>query len=165
MKALALTIAVKVGSVLVGLCALILGGIMLIRFFMLYPSNKKFERMGKETTAVIVGGREHHSIDNVNGAWIEHSPTPIVEYFDSFRGEKVRRMVEPTIRIRFPNKIFPTEPIKVQYTEKKVRISDERYVNISHYTGKRHGITAIICGIDLFACFVSLVCSIVSPGA
>lgn len=159
-----MTIAVEAVSVLVGLCALILGGIMLLRFLMLYPSNKKFERMGQETTAVIVGGRKHHSIDDVTGAWIEHSPTPIVEYYDSFRGEKVQRMIEPTIRICFPNKKFPDEPIKVQYTEKKVRISDERYVNISHYSGKRQGITAIICGIVLFACFVLLVCSIVSSG-
>lgn len=164
MKALAVTIAVETGSVLVGLCALILGAIMLLRFLMLYPSNKKFESVGKETTAVIVGGRIHYSVDDVTGAWIERSPIPIVDYFDSFRGEKVQRMIEPTIRIRFPNKKFPDELIKVQYTEKKVRISDERYVNVSDYSGKRQGITALICGIVLFTCFVLLVCSIVSSG-
>lgn len=147
-------IQLQIVSALVGTGAGLLGMFMLIGFLVKYFSNRQFKKVGRVTTGIIVG-------ENCHSGESGSSYVPVVEYYDTFKGEIVQREIETTVLHSLKRGKYPTHPIQVQYTEKKVRLWDERYVRVPRYSGKREGITALICGIVMAICYVLLIVALV----
>lgn len=139
------------------LCALVGGFAALVRFLSLYLSDRSFEKVGRLTTGVKVDEKVHPG-DKDSIGWTDH----IIEYFDTFQNKAVHRADPNPLRIRYP---AVGESFIVQYTESKVRIYDKRYLDVKAYSGKKSGITVLICAVVfLISCVLLPIIIMSHPG-
>ena len=122
-----------------------------------------FKNETKETEATIVAFMNR-------GVGLETSVQPIIEYYNIFTGQTVRKEMF-TSGLQAPKDYDSDNPktgnvklgerVKVQYTNKKVRVIDERFVSPDKFKLSRYIIPLIVCAALAFSGFVLLVFSIV----
>ena len=125
-----------------------------------------FKNETKETEATVVSFviRGLGTPDNPT------SVTPVIEYYNVFAGQTVRKEMFNS-GLKAPKDYESDNPtmgnikhgdcVKVQYTNKKVRVIDERFVSPDKFKLSRYIIPLIVCAALAFSGFVLLVFSIV----
>ena len=124
----------------------------------------------KITEAVVLGYKGYFHIDSdIGAAWSSYHP--VVEYYNEFLNEKVTKQIvgsgfDYDVNHNKKNESHDTqckveagEKVKIEYTKKRVRVIDERFIKHNRYNVLRYIIPPII---GLFVVLLSFVLLIIS---
>lgn len=124
-----------------------------------------FQKETKETSATVVGFITR-GLDTPDDP---QSANPIIEYYNAFSGQTVRKEMFNSGMIAQKDAVFKKqkkaivtvgERVTVQYTKKKVRVIDPRSVSPNTYKLSRYIMPLVACVVVAFIGFIMLVISI-----
>ncbi|MGN0495588.1 MAG: hypothetical protein ACI4GW_05120 [Lachnospiraceae bacterium] len=144
-------IVITIGSILV-MCFSGMGFILTMAYFFGHCTYLYGFENSRETTAIIKEFYRDYSVS------YESSSEPILEYYNEFTQKKVRKQLMNT-KVSSSN-AYVGDRIRIQYTDKKVRIIEPKYITENTYKKQKYIIPPLICAIAFFVSFCFLILSI-----